>query len=193
MGLYYGLMKWTLTSCPYHLSDAEAVPEVVEGDVVVVAVDLEQEVLQDLKLDVERRQEVQVGEHHLEEHQHLRLLPLPDGHSTHRCERSVCASESVFLCVCVLVLTSCQKWGFSDSLSLPLSPAASYGNTERTHVSQSLPAALFQQQQQTNINISLKVHQKTFISTETLRNKSMSHLMLRKFLRTCWRSSCTLS
>lgn len=40
-------------------------PEVVEGDAVVVAVDLKQEVLQDVHLDVERRQEVQVGEHHL--------------------------------------------------------------------------------------------------------------------------------
>lgn len=57
-------------------------PEVVEGDAVVVAVHLKQEVLQDFQLDVERWQEVQVGEHHLEQHQHLRLLPLP-GDNTH--------------------------------------------------------------------------------------------------------------
>lgn len=75
---------WTPCSCSYHLGDAEAVMEVVEGDVVVVAVDLEQEVLQDVQLDVERRQEVQVGEHHLEEHQHLRLLPLPVNNTAHR-------------------------------------------------------------------------------------------------------------
>lgn len=59
-------------------------PEVVEGDAVVVAVDLEQEVLQDFQLDVERWQEVQVGEHHLEQHQHLRLLPLPGNDTRHR-------------------------------------------------------------------------------------------------------------
>lgn len=61
----------------YHLSDAKAVPEVVEGDAVVVAVDLKQEVLQDVQLNLQVRQEVQVGEHHLQENQHLRLLPLP--------------------------------------------------------------------------------------------------------------------
>lgn len=69
-------------ACSYHLSDAEAVPEVVEGDAVVVAVDLKQEVLQDVQLDVKRRQEVQVGEHHLQKHQHLRLLPLPVNSTT---------------------------------------------------------------------------------------------------------------
>lgn len=78
------------TSCSYHLRDAEAVLEVVEGDAVVVAVDLKQEVLQDVHLDVERRQEVQVGEHHLEEHQHLRLLPLPVNNAARRCGRSQC-------------------------------------------------------------------------------------------------------
>lgn len=72
----------------HHLGDAEAVPEVVEGDAVVVAVDLKQEVLQDVQLDVQRRQEVQVGEHHLQQHQHLRLLPLPvDTAALNHCQR----------------------------------------------------------------------------------------------------------
>lgn len=73
-----------LISVSYHLSDAETVLEVVEGDVVVVAVHLKQEVLQDFQLNVESRQEVQVGVHHLEEHQHLRLLPLPVSNTAHR-------------------------------------------------------------------------------------------------------------
>lgn len=103
--------------------------EVVEGDVVVVAVDLKQEVLQDLQLDVEHCQEVQVGVHHLEEHQHFRLLPLP-GNSTG--VRGVCVYVSL---LCGSALTSCRKWEFSDALSLPQSPAASYSNTEKTQTS----------------------------------------------------------
>lgn len=78
----------------HHLGDAEAVPEVVEGDAVVVAVDLEQEVLQDVQLDVQRRQEVQVGEHHLQQHQHLRLLPLPvDTPVLNHCSRPLMTSS----------------------------------------------------------------------------------------------------
>ena len=52
--------------------------EVVEGDVVVVAVDFKQEVLENVDLDVEGVDEVQVGVHHLQQHQHLGLLPLPE-------------------------------------------------------------------------------------------------------------------
>lgn len=60
-----------------HLGNAEAVFEVVERDVVVSPVDLKQELLQNLGLDVEGRQEIQVCVHELQEHHDLRILPLP--------------------------------------------------------------------------------------------------------------------
>lgn len=60
----------------------------MEGNVVVVAVDLKQEVLEDVHLEVEHCQEVQVGEHHLEEDQHLWLLPLPVNSVSNGCGRS---------------------------------------------------------------------------------------------------------
>lgn len=65
----------------HHLGNAEAVLEVVEGDVVVAAVDLEQEVLQHLGLDVEAGREIQVCVHDLQEHHNLRVLPLPARHT----------------------------------------------------------------------------------------------------------------
>lgn len=80
--------------------------EVVERDVVVVAVHLKQEVLQDVRLDVERRQEVQVGEHHLQQRQHLRLLPLPVS-SRQPGVGGACECECVSR---LFVLTSCQTW-----------------------------------------------------------------------------------
>ena len=61
----------------HHLGDTEAVFEVVEGDVVVSAVHFEQEMLQDLRLDVESGYEVQVCVHHLKKHHDLCVLPLP--------------------------------------------------------------------------------------------------------------------
>lgn len=69
----------------HHLGNAEAVLEVVEGDVVVVPVDLEQEVLQHLGLDVEARREIQVRVHDLQEHHDLRILPLPTQTYTQEC------------------------------------------------------------------------------------------------------------
>lgn len=69
----------------HHLGNAEAVLEVVEGDVVVVLVDLEQEVLQHLGLDVEARREIQVRVHDLQEHHDLRILPLPKQKYTQEC------------------------------------------------------------------------------------------------------------
>lgn len=68
----------------HHLGHAEAVLEVVEGNVVVAPVDLEQEVLQHLGLDVEAGREIQVGVHDLQEHHDLRILPLP-AQNTHVC------------------------------------------------------------------------------------------------------------
>lgn len=60
-----------------HLGDTEAVFEVVEGDVVVSSVDFKQELLQNFRLDVEGRYEIQVCVHELQQHHDLRVLPLP--------------------------------------------------------------------------------------------------------------------
>lgn len=61
----------------YHLSDAEAVFEVVEGDVIVASVHLIKELLQHVQLNVEGGDEIQIGVHHLEQHHDLCILPLP--------------------------------------------------------------------------------------------------------------------
>lgn len=60
-----------------HLGNAEAVFEVVERDVVVSSVDFKQELLQNFRLDVEGRYEIQVCVHELQEHHDLCILPLP--------------------------------------------------------------------------------------------------------------------
>lgn len=60
---------------------------------------LKQEILQ---LHVEFRQEVQVGVHDLEQHQHLRLSP-----TACQQQHSICVWECV---LCGLALTGCQWW-----------------------------------------------------------------------------------
>ena len=67
----------------HHLCNTEAVLEVVEGDVVVSSVDFEQELLQNLRLNVEGRDEVQICVHDLQEHHDLCVLPLPAHTHTH--------------------------------------------------------------------------------------------------------------
>lgn len=61
----------------YHLSDTEAVLEVVEGDVIVASVHFIKKLLQHVQLNVEGGDEVQICVHHLEQHHNLSILPLP--------------------------------------------------------------------------------------------------------------------
>ena len=67
----------------HHLCNTEAVLEVVERDVVVSSVDFEQELLQNLRLNVEGRDEVQICVHDLQQHHDLCVLPLPAHTQTH--------------------------------------------------------------------------------------------------------------
>lgn len=61
----------------YHLSDTEAVLEVVEGDVIVASVHFIKKLLQHVQLNVEGGDEVQICVHDLEQHHNLSILPLP--------------------------------------------------------------------------------------------------------------------
>ncbi len=69
--------SWGCCTHSYHLSDAEAVLEVVEGDVIVASVHFIKKLLQHVQLNVEGGDEVQICVHHLEQHHELSILPLP--------------------------------------------------------------------------------------------------------------------
>lgn len=118
----------------------------MEGDAVVVAVDLKQEVLQDIQFNMQGREEVQIGEHHLQKNQHLRLLPLPvsehhfitiiveNGWSLRpehwgNSPQEIITGKTSWV---IIILTSCQKLESSSALSLRQSPAANYGNRAET-------------------------------------------------------------
>ena len=81
---------------PYHLGDTEAMLEVVEGDVVVAAVDLIEELLEDLHFDVEGGYEVQVRVHHLEQHHDLGVLPLPANEASKCPHNAAMMAQGVF-------------------------------------------------------------------------------------------------
>ena len=60
-----------------HLADGEAVLEVVEGNFIVVHVNLTEELLQDGSVDGEFAGQVQVDVHLVHQQQNLLVSPLP--------------------------------------------------------------------------------------------------------------------